>query len=52
MATTLAEKKVEIVNDVEEATKGSRKWWLIVPVAVLAVAGGAFLVVRRFISSN
>lgn len=45
------EKKLDTTNPVDEiesaAQKRGRQFWLIVPPALLAVAGCAFLVVRR-----
>jgi exosome complex RNA-binding protein Rrp42 (RNase PH superfamily) len=41
-------KKATLVDEVKPATKqGSKKFWLFVPLAVLAAGGCAFLVVRR-----
>ena len=45
---TDVEKKIELLDGTEEMHRG-RGWifWAIIPLALAAVAGGAFLVVRR-----
>lgn len=55
MAKTVAdvEKKIDLLDETEEVQNGrSRKWWVIAPLALVTVACGAFLVVRRRFSSS
>lgn len=55
MAKTVAdvEKKIGILDETEETPKGrSWKWWVIAPLALVTVACGAFLVVRRRFGQN
>ncbi|HYT27843.1 MAG TPA: hypothetical protein VEL72_02400 [Ktedonobacteraceae bacterium] len=50
MAKTVAdiEKKIGIMDETEEAHKGlDRKFWVFAPLALVTIAGCAFLVVRR-----
>jgi hypothetical protein len=54
MANTLADvdKKLHasaLADEMQAASQtGIQKLWLLVPLAVLTIGGGAFLVVRRF----
>ena len=55
MAKTVAdvEKKIELLDETEEMQKGrGRIWWVIAPLALVTVACGAFLVVRRRFRSS
>ena len=55
MAKTVAdvEKKIELLDETEEVQKGRGwKWWVIAPLALVTVACGAFLVVRRRFGSS
>ncbi|HVB72144.1 MAG TPA: hypothetical protein VNE38_01180 [Ktedonobacteraceae bacterium] len=55
MAKTIAdiEKKIDILDETEEAPKGRGwKFWVIAPIVLATVAGGAFLVVRRWLGSS
>lgn len=55
MAKTLAdvEKKIDILDETEESPKGRGwKFWVITPLALATVAGCAFLMVRRWFSSD
>lgn len=50
MAKTVADvkEKIELLDGTEETQKGRNwKWWIIAPLALVTVACGAFLVVRR-----
>jgi hypothetical protein len=55
VAKTLAdvEKKIGILDETAEVRKGlSWKFWVISPLVLATVAGGAFLVVRRLSGSS
>jgi len=40
--------KATLVDEIEDATKKrGRKFWLLAPLALLAIMGSAFFVVRR-----
>ena len=50
MAKTVADvkEKIELLDGTEGMQKGRNwKWWVIAPLALVTVACGAFLVVRR-----
>ena len=50
MAKTVADvkEKIELLDETEEVQKGRGwMWWVIAPLALVTVACGAFLVVRR-----
>jgi hypothetical protein len=55
VAKTVAdvEKKIDLLDETEEAQKGrSWKFWVITPLVLATVACGAFLVVRRRFSKS
>ena len=55
MAKTLADikEKIDILDETEEVRKGRGwKFWVIAPLALVTVACGAFLVVRRRFSGS
>ncbi|HEU0003089.1 MAG TPA: hypothetical protein VFQ36_19415 [Ktedonobacteraceae bacterium] len=55
MAKTLAdvEKKIDILDETEEVHTGRGwKFWVIAPLVLTVVGGGAFLAVRRLFGSS
>lgn len=55
MAKTLAdiEKKIDILDETEEVHAGRGwKFWVIAPVVLAMLGGGAFLVVRRWFGNS
>ena len=55
MAKTLAdvEKKIDILDETGEVHSGRGwKFWVIAPLVLATVAGGAFLAVRRLFGSS
>ncbi|GAC1566020.1 MAG: hypothetical protein NVS3B14_05800 [Ktedonobacteraceae bacterium] len=55
MAKTMSdiEKKIDSLDETEEAPKGGRwKFWVVTPLALATVACCAFLAVRRWLGNS